>query len=163
MISTPAPGSIRRAPLVAFPGIGLETPLWSLWSHHTGAMQAGEPKYYWIIFITEESSLLNSHLSWEQSRRCLPLSGLFWPGKGLLQSIILQAGNQSGVNLPVVNAADGLKEIQKSASAGEQSQVTTSAREKKTNTVVGLQTPPLAFFPEEKQNCVPHSLLLKCN
>lgn len=38
---------------------------------------------------------------------------------------------QSEVNLLVVNAEAGLKEIQKSASAGEQSQVTTSAREEK--------------------------------
>lgn len=69
---------------------------------------------------------------------------------------------QSEVNEVVVNAEAGLKEIQKSASAGEQSQVTTSSREKKkTNKVVGLRMPPLAFSPEEKQNCVPCPLLLQ--
>lgn len=86
MISTPEPGALGGHSQVcrANPNpSGLTT---------LGQCRLGSPNITEET-LPEESSLLNSHLSWEQSRCCLPLSVLFWPGKGLLQNVVLEAGN----------------------------------------------------------------------
>lgn len=140
--------------LVAFPGVGCAdpTPI-PVVSPHWG--NAG-----WGAQILLRKAELTFELRAEQMLHPLLWVILTWEGFSA-EHCSASREPQSEVKEVMVKAEAGLKEIQKSASAGEQSQVTTSSREKKKPKVVGLQMPPLAFSPEEKQNSVPCLLLLQ--
>lgn len=115
--------------LVAFPGIGCPDPSpIPVVPPHQG--NAGWGTQILLRRSCLRKAELTSELRAEQMLPPLLWVILTWEGFSA-EHCSANREPQSEVNEVVVNAEAGLKEIQKSASAGEQSQVTTSSREKK--------------------------------